>query len=31
VLTHEGFADETSRANHDMGWNGALGKIDALL
>ena len=28
TLTHEGFADEESRDNHNHGWNGALDKLE---
>jgi len=31
VLTHEGFASEESRGNHEQGWNGALDKLAKLL
>ncbi|WP_349437542.1 SRPBCC family protein [Pararhizobium sp. A13] len=31
VLTHVKFMSEESRDNHEKGWNGILGKLDALL
>jgi uncharacterized protein YndB with AHSA1/START domain len=31
TLTHEGFPDESSVANHEMGWTGALGKLERML
>ena len=27
VLTHEGFADEDSRAHHEQGWTAILGRL----
>ena len=31
LFVHEGFADEASRDRHQMGWDGAFGKIDTVL
>jgi glutathione S-transferase len=31
ILTHDGFEDEASRDRHVMGWEGALGNIEAVL
>ncbi|HET9618824.1 MAG TPA: SRPBCC domain-containing protein [Pseudolabrys sp.] len=31
TLTHEQFADEAARDRHNMGWTGALDKLDAYL
>lgn len=31
VLTHVKFMSDESRDNHEKGWNGILGKLDALL
>lgn len=30
VLTHSGLPDDESRANHEMGWNSSLGKLERL-
>lgn len=31
VLTHEGFATEEQKSNHEMGWTGALDKLGRFL
>jgi glutathione S-transferase len=31
LFTHDGFATEESRDRHELGWNGALSKIDSVL